>query len=51
MYLEILIKETLILLQAIQYNDKYGEVCPSSWEPGDMTMKDDVELSKEYFKP
>ncbi len=28
------IEEVLRLVQAFQYTDKYGEVCPASWLPG-----------------
>jgi alkyl hydroperoxide reductase subunit AhpC len=44
------VDETLRLVQAFQYTDKYGEVCPSGWKPGDKTMKPDPIKSKEYFK-
>jgi len=43
------IDETLRLVQAFQYTDKYGEVCPSGWKPGDLTMHPDPTKSKEYF--
>jgi peroxiredoxin (alkyl hydroperoxide reductase subunit C) len=33
------VEETLRLVQAFQYTDKYGEVCPASWTPGAATMK------------
>lgn len=33
------VDETLRLVQAFQYTDKYGEVCPASWTPGTATMK------------
>lgn len=33
------IEEVLRLVQAFQYTDKYGEVCPASWTPGSATMK------------
>ncbi|TNV72335.1 hypothetical protein FGO68_gene10037 [Halteria grandinella] len=35
------IDESLRLVQAFQYTDKYGEVCPAQWNPGDATMKPD----------
>ncbi|XP_015188288.1 PREDICTED: peroxiredoxin 1-like [Polistes dominula] len=44
------VDETLRLVQAFQYTDKYGEVCPAGWKPGKKTMKPDVVASKEYFK-
>ncbi|XP_033338173.2 peroxiredoxin 2 [Megalopta genalis] len=44
------VDETLRLVQAFQYTDKHGEVCPAGWKPGKKTMKPDVEGSKEYFR-
>nr|XP_033772132.1 peroxiredoxin-1 [Geotrypetes seraphini] len=43
------VEETLRLVQAFQYTDKYGEVCPAGWKPGGDTIKPDIEKSKEYF--
>lgn len=33
------VDEALRLVQAFQYTDKYGEVCPSGWKPGDPTVR------------
>merc|ERR1711894_516791 len=44
------VDETLRLLQAFQYTDKNGEVCPANWKPGKKTMKPDTNQSKEYFE-
>lgn len=44
------IEETLRLLQAFQFVDKHGEVCPAGWKPGSLTIKPDIEKSKEYFQ-
>ncbi|XP_012263837.2 peroxiredoxin 1 [Athalia rosae] len=44
------VDETLRLVQAFQYTDKYGEVCPAGWKPGQKTMKPDVKESQQYFK-
>lgn len=43
------IDETLRLVQAFQYTDEHGEVCPANWKPGQKTMSADPEKSKEYF--
>ncbi|XP_077499034.1 peroxiredoxin 2-like isoform X1 [Amblyomma americanum] len=43
------VEETLRLVQAFQYTDKYGEVCPANWKPGRDTMKPDPKGSKAYF--
>ena len=32
------VDETLRLLQAFQYTDKHGEVCPAGWKPGADTV-------------
>jgi alkyl hydroperoxide reductase subunit AhpC len=44
------VEETLRLIEAFQYSDKYGEVCPANWKPGDSTIKPDPEDKKEYFE-
>jgi alkyl hydroperoxide reductase subunit AhpC len=33
------INEILRLVEAFQYNDKNGEVCPANWKKGQKTMK------------
>ncbi|XP_072935514.1 peroxiredoxin 2 isoform X1 [Epargyreus clarus] len=43
------VEETLRLVQAFQYTDKYGEVCPANWQPGSKTIKPDTKAAKEYF--
>ena len=42
--------EYMRLVQAFQYSDEYGEVCPASWKPGKKTMKADVDANKEYWE-
>ena len=45
------VDETLRLVQAFQYTEKYGEVCPAKWKPGDRTMKpDDTEKTNKYWE-
>lgn len=44
------VDETLRLVQAFQFTDKHGEVCPAGWRPGAETMKADPKGSKEYFQ-
>lgn len=44
------VDETLRLVQAFQFTDKHGEVCPAGWKPGSSTMKPDPKKSQEYFK-
>uniref|UniRef100_A0A2K6CMD4 thioredoxin-dependent peroxiredoxin n=1 Tax=Macaca nemestrina TaxID=9545 RepID=A0A2K6CMD4_MACNE len=43
------VDETLRLVQAFQFTDKQGEVCPAGWKPGSDTIKSDVQKSKKYF--
>ncbi|KAF5292480.1 hypothetical protein FQA39_LY14027 [Lamprigera yunnana] len=43
------VDETLRLIEAIQFVEKHGEVCPANWKRGDKTIKPDPEASKEYF--
>ncbi|XP_062891984.1 peroxiredoxin-1-like [Mobula hypostoma] len=44
------VDETLRLVQAFQFTDKHGEVCPAGWKPGSDTIKPDVQGSKKYFE-
>jgi len=44
------VDEVLRLVQAFIYTDQHGEVCPSGWKPGDLTMVDEPTKSKEYFR-
>ena len=32
------VDETLRLVQAFQFTDKHGEVCPAGWKPGSDTV-------------
>lgn len=41
--------ETLRLVQAFQYTDAHGEVCPAGWKPGGDTIKPDPNAKLEYF--
>lgn len=43
------VDETLRLVQAFQFTDEHGEVCPANWKPGKKTMKPDPESAKEFF--
>uniref|UniRef100_A0A0N5ASQ4 thioredoxin-dependent peroxiredoxin n=1 Tax=Syphacia muris TaxID=451379 RepID=A0A0N5ASQ4_9BILA len=44
------VDETLRLIQAFQFVDEHGEVCPAGWKPGSATIKPDVQKSKDFFK-
>ena len=43
------IDETLRMVDALDFVQKHGEVCPAEWEPGGDTIKPTVDDSKEYF--
>ncbi|KAK2464981.1 hypothetical protein APHAL10511_003057 [Amanita phalloides] len=43
------VDETIRLIKAFQFTDKYGEVCPANWTEGSSTIKADVKGSLEYF--
>jgi alkyl hydroperoxide reductase subunit AhpC len=43
------VDEALRMLDAFQFFEKHGEVCPADWKPGAATMKPDVKESKAYF--
>lgn len=43
------VDETLRLVQAFQFTDEHGEVCPAGWTPGKKTIKPSVDASKEFF--
>lgn len=43
------VDETLRLVDAFQFTEKYGEVCPANWSPGAATIKGNPKDSKTYF--
>ena len=43
------VDEVLRLVQAFQYTDKHGEVCPSKWKPGAPTLKPELDKNDEYW--
>jgi len=43
------VDETIRLVQAFQFTDAHGEVCPANWKPGKETMKPDPTGSQSYF--
>ena len=44
--------EYIRLVQAFQYSDEYGEVCPAGWKPGAATMvpNPDSKKTEEYWE-
>lgn len=43
------VDEALRMVQALQYFEKNGEVCPANWKEGSRTIKPNVDGSKEFF--
>ena len=43
-------EEILRLVQAFQFVDQHGEVCPAKWKPGKKTIKADPKKKLEYFE-
>jgi len=44
------VDEILRLVEAFQFTDEHGEVCPAGWKKGSKTIKPTVSESKEYFE-
>ena len=45
-----MVDEYLRLVEAFQFSDEHGEVCPVNWKKGESAMKEDPKGSLEYFK-
>lgn len=43
------VDEAIRILDALQFFEKNGEVCPANWKPGELTINPDVQKSKTYF--
>ncbi|VDN49561.1 unnamed protein product [Dibothriocephalus latus] len=43
------VDETLRLVEAFQFTDIHGEVCPANWRPGTKTIKPTTDGSKAFF--
>ena len=44
------VSETLRMVDALQFTEKHGEVCPANWNQGDKSMKPDQDGLEEFFK-
>jgi peroxiredoxin 2/4 len=44
------VEEALRLLDAVQYNEQHGEVCPAGWTKGKKGMKGSNEGVRAYFQ-
>ena len=43
------VDEALRMVEALQYFETNGEVCPANWKKGSLTIKPNLKDSKEYF--
>lgn len=43
------VEEAVRMVDALQYFEKNGEVCPANWKRGDRSIKPTVDESKEFF--
>jgi alkyl hydroperoxide reductase subunit AhpC len=43
------VDEALRMVQALQFFEQHGEVCPADWHAGDLTIKPDTAGSKTFF--
>ncbi|MCK4873283.1 MAG: peroxiredoxin [Phycisphaerales bacterium] len=43
------VDEAMRILDALQFTEKHGEVCPANWKPGDEAMKPTAEGVAEYL--
>lgn len=43
------VDEVLRMVDALQFTEEFGEVCPANWNKGDKTMKPTEEGLKEFF--
>ena len=44
------IDEMLRMVDALQFTEEHGEVCPAGWNKGDKAMKPDAEGVASYLK-
>ncbi|MCA9188545.1 MAG: peroxiredoxin [Pirellulaceae bacterium] len=44
------VEETLRMVEALQYFEANGEVCPANWKQGSATIKPTPESSREFFR-
>lgn len=43
------VDEAIRILDALQFTEKYGEVCPANWKPGEEAMKPTAEGVADYL--
>jgi peroxiredoxin (alkyl hydroperoxide reductase subunit C) len=45
------VDEVMRLVDALQFHEKHGEVCPANWKEGEKSMKPNSDGLKKYFTP
>jgi len=43
------VDEALRIVDALQYHEEHGEVCPADWKPGEDAMKENAESVADYL--
>ena len=43
------VEEALRILEALQFHEEHGEVCPANWKPGEDAMKPTAEGVAAYL--
>ena len=44
------VDEAVRMVDALQFFEENGEVCPANWRPGEKSIKPDMENSKKFFE-
>ncbi len=44
------VDEALRMIDALQFNEQHGEVCPANWTPGALSIKANPKDAKKYFE-
>jgi peroxiredoxin (alkyl hydroperoxide reductase subunit C) len=43
------VDEALRMVDALEFHQKHGEVCPANWKPGKAAIKPDADGIKKYL--
>ena len=43
------VDEALRMVDALQYSEEYGEVCPANWHKGDRALKENADSIASYL--
>ena len=44
------VQEALRLVDALQFHEKHGEVCPANWQPGEPSIDAHPDRAKTFFR-